>query len=262
MSAAEPRGGRFRPAAVLMNLTVYPLLVLWTLLGFVIFLPLLALFKVFAGWETGRIVRLCIWIYGRGWLVIMAPFVRFSRQGFEGGGIRTPAVLVVNHLSFFDTYCMGLLPFSDVTFAVRAWPFKMLWYTLFMRLAGYLNVERAGWEGVGADAREVFARSGFLLFFPEGHRSRDGELQRFYTGAFRLAVEEGVPVVPLCLSGTGELLPPGRLWLQPARVRLKALAPVDPAGFEGPAGPSAMRKAVKAAMEKELRAMRGMTGSR
>ena len=55
---------------------------------------------------------------------------------------------------------------------------------------------------------------------PEAHRSRNGKLGRFYSGAFKVAVETGVPVVPLCITGTDEMLPPGRWWLRPARVCL------------------------------------------
>lgn len=244
-----------------MNLTVYPLTVLWTLLGIMLFPFLFLLWKGITRWEAGRIMRHFVWIYGRVWMVIMAPFVRFRREGFDRMDAKTPCLLVVNHLSFFDTYCMALLPFFDITFGVRSWPFRMLWYGGFMRLAGYLDMESSGWEAIVRAGRKIFAKGGALLVFPEGHRSRDGQLQRFYSGAFRLSVETGVPLVPLCISGTDTLLPPGRRWLQPAVVTLRALDPVDPAEFPGSTGHVQMRKFVKKAMAANLTQMRE-TGER
>lgn len=187
----------------------------------------------------------------------MAPFVRFRREGFKEGRIKPPCILVVNHLSFFDTYCMALLPFSDVTFAVRAWPFRMPWYAPFMHIARYLNVEDMSWEEISETGSQVISEDGALLFFPEGHRSRDGQLRRFFSGAFKVAVETGAEIVPLCIAGTNELLPPGRWWLKPARVTLKALEPVAPKGFTGPSAHRELRKAVKGRMSRALGEMTG-----
>lgn len=241
------------PAALLMTAAVYPLLAAWTAVGIALFALLFPVWRLATGWDAGRIARHFIRLYGRGWMAIVSPFVRFRREGFGEGAARAPAVIVVNHLSFFDTYCMALLPWWDVTFAVRSWPFRMFWYGGFMRMAGYLDVESLEWEECLAAGRRVLGRGGFLLFFPEGHRSRDGRLQRFYSGAFRLAREAGVPVVPLCIAGTDRLLPPGRRWLSPARVRLRALPPVDPSRF---ADHGELRRHVKGEMAATLEAMR------
>ena len=244
---------RYRLLAMLMNLTVYPLLALWTVVGILLF-PLSYLsWKLVTRWPADRIMRHFIWLYGRGWMLIVAPFVRFRREGFGASGSRPPAILVVNHLSFFDTYCMAALPWFDIAFAVRSWPFRIFCYAAFMRLAGYLDVERLNWEESLEASRRVLDNGGSLLFFPEGHRSRDGGLQHFYSGAFRLAHELGCPVVPLCLTGTDGLLPPGRRWLQPTRVRLRALPPVEPAAF---AGHGELRRHVKNLMQQEIEAMR------
>ncbi len=245
-----------RPVFLAMNLAAFPLIALWTLLGVILFPLGFGLWKVVTGWSPGRIMRHFIWIYGRGWMVIMSPFVRFRREGFPRGWNPGPGILVINHLSFFDTYCMALLPLFDVAFAVRAWPFRMFWYSYFMRLAEYLNVESWEWEEISRSGRRILEEGGSVLFFPEGHRSRDGQLQHFYSGAFRLAVETGRPVVPLCITGTDTLLPPGRFWLRPAAVTLRALEPVDPGDFPGPEGHVRMRKKVKEMIARNLAEMR------
>ncbi|PNU20644.1 1-acyl-sn-glycerol-3-phosphate acyltransferase [Geothermobacter hydrogeniphilus] len=222
----ETRGKGYWWTIVLMNLWVYPLLLVWTLIGILLSPLLYVLWRCLTPWPPAVVIRHFIWLYGRGWLLINRPFVRFSIEGAEQLCALGPAVLVVNHLSFFDTYCMALLPISNIVFAVRSWPFRMWWYRRFMLLARYLNVEAGDWEILLKKGRQELAKGGTLLFFPEGHRSKDGKLQRFYAGAFQIAAIAGVPVVPLCLTGTDLLLSPGRRLLRPCTVKLRVLEPI------------------------------------
>ena len=236
----------------LMNLTIPPLMLAWTALGILLAPALFSVWKITTQWPNDRIARLLIWIYGRGWLVIMAPFVRFHRVGLKRDQIKPPCILVANHLSFFDIYCMALLPFSNVSMAVRNWPFKMFWFAPFMHLAEYINVETLQWEVIYERAIKILSAGGCILFFPEGHRNRDGKLQRFYSGAFKLAVDTGTKVVPLCITGTDELLSPGRFWLRPARIVLKALDPVDPKSYRKPSPHRRLKNYVKNMMEESI----------
>jgi 1-acyl-sn-glycerol-3-phosphate acyltransferase len=248
-------GARSWINAILLNLTFYPLMALWTGVG-ILFSPLcLIIWKLVTGWDWGRIVRHLISIHGYGLVVIVSPWVRYRGEELEK--IERPCILVVNHLSFFDSYFMSTLPFHDLIFAVGAWPFKMYWYTWFMRMAQYLDVESFPWSEVMKTCNDSFAKKGAVIFFPEGHRSRTGELQPFYSGAFRLSWDTGVPIVPLCITGTDSMLPPGRFFLHPTRVRLRALEPVHPSEFPGSAGHFAMRKEVRDRIERMLIQMQG-----
>lgn len=239
-------------AIVLMNLWVYPLLLLWTVAG-MLSSPLVSVFLLVRyRWPLDRVVRHLIWLYGRGWLLVIRPFVDFHREGLMAAELPAGCVFVINHLSFFDTYFMGALPHSDVTFAVRSWPFRMFWYRLFMRLANYLEVEDLSWPQTLAKGKKVLENGGSVLFFPEGHRSRNGKLQRFYSGAFQLAVASGAPLVPLCITGTDALLPPGRRFLKPAQVRLRLLPPLAVSDYQQPGGARALMKQVKSQMAQAL----------
>ncbi len=260
---SETQGGTLtatEPSQVvvwLMNLWAYPLLFLWTAFSSLILFPVaFAAGKLFSSWSTERLVRWFIWVYGRVWLFYMSPFVRFERRGLDHLVRERPYLLVVNHFSFFDTFCMALLPIYNIAFAVRSWPFKMVWYRTFMRLARYLDVEGGSWEETLAGSREAFAHGGSVLFFPEGHRSRDGHLQRFHSGAFKVAVEAGVPLVPLCIDGTDRFLPAGRILMRPCRIILKALPEIDPTEYAERDGHIRLRKDVKEQMAKALAEMR------
>jgi 1-acyl-sn-glycerol-3-phosphate acyltransferase len=254
MARRNPAEG-IHPMAVLMNAVVIPAVCLWTLFSILLFPLAFGLLKISTGAASDRAMRYLIYVYGKIVLGLMRPFVPFTSEGFANAGVGPPCILVSNHQSFFDVYCLALLPFSDVVLAIRAWPFKMAWYAPFMRLAGYLDVERKEWEAVKEAAHTFLQRGAALLFFPEGHRSRDGKLQRFHSGPFQLAVETGAPVVPVCLSGTYQVLPPGRWWLKPAAVTLKALEPVDPRRFSGPAAHRELARFVRSEMARCLEDM-------
>jgi 1-acyl-sn-glycerol-3-phosphate acyltransferase len=73
-----------------------------------------------------------------------------------------------------------------------------------------------------------------VLLFPEGTRSPDGQVKAFKDGAFRMAIERQVPLIPITLSGTGDVLPKhGWVMRGTARCRVRVLSPVDPATFAG-----------------------------
>lgn len=239
-----------------MNLWCYSFLLLWTLFSFLVFPFVFAFNLLFSRRSADQVVRWLIWMYGRGWLLLMSPFVRFQRENLQQLKTCTPCLFVVNHLSFFDTYCMSLLPVHDITFAVRSWPFRMFWYSGFMRLARYLDVEGSSWAETLSNCNAAFAAGGTVLFFPEGHRSRDGKLQRFYSGGFIAAIKTGVPLIPLCIDGTERLLPPGRKLLRPCRIRLRALEPIDSRDFGDDDGHLRLRKLVKGRMAEALAEMR------
>lgn len=236
----------------LMNLTVLPLSLVWTALGILFFPAPFVFLKIMTPWQTDRISRELIRIYARGCLIILMPFIRIKTEGLKADEIKPPCILVVNHLSFLDLYTLAMLPFGDVSLAIRNWPFKMYWYAPFMRLSRYLNVETTDWQHISEKGSRLLAKGAGILFFPEGHRSRNGRLQRFHSGAFKLATETGIKIVPLCIKGTSEILPPGRWWFKPGRVRVKALEPVDPKRFTEPAAHRKLRKIIKARMAEEL----------
>ena len=243
-------------AVALCNLWFFPTLVAWSLVCFLLFLPAAVAWRLASGWAVERITRHLIWIYGQGTVLIMRPFVRFRVDDFGRFTDCRPGIIVANHLSFLDTYLMGLLPIWDVRICLRSWPFKMVWYTAFMKLARYLDLEGTEWSEILAGVRPAVAADQWLLIFPEGHRSRDGALQRFYSGAFKLAQQADRPILPLCITGTDTLLPPNRWWVQPCTVHVRALPPVEPPPPDDEMGHIALRKQVKQMIADEMEKMR------
>ena len=81
-------------------------------------------------------------------------------------------------------------------------------------------------------AKERIRSGASVLLFPEGTRSRDGQLQPFKKGGFHLAIDAGAPIVPVALQGTRELMPRGSLRVKPGRVRVTIGEPIPTAGLE------------------------------
>ncbi len=211
--------------------------------------------RLVTGWPNAKTMQFYIWIYGRGCILIFRPFLRLKRENLQCEKFLRPGIIVMNHQSFFDTYFFGLLPVYDAHVCLRSWPFKMFWYSLFMRLAEFFDLEALPWEEILSRAEVVFRNKRYLIIFPEAHRSRTGKAGRFHSGAFKLAIELKVPILPLCISGTGTLLPPGRKWVRPARIVVRLLEPVFPDQFTGERPHIQMCKQVRAKMTEAIEQM-------
>jgi len=237
-----------------MNLMVIPAIIAMTGACIVLFPLAFILFRLGTSLGNALIMRKFVWYYGRIWQLIIFPFVKLELTGFENR-IPLPSIIVVNHRSFFDTFFMNQLPISNVCFAVRAWPFRMPFYGPFMRMAEYLDVESLPWESVLSQGKKVLEQKGSILFFPEGHRSRDGKLKKFYSGAFKLSFETGVPIIPICITGSERFFPPSRGWFKPCLIQIKMVDPIHPESFKGHLPHCEMKKKVQAVMAKNIESM-------
>jgi len=98
-----------------------------------------------------------------------------------------------------------------------------------MKRAGYIPVDRSrGRQALKSldEAAKRIADGTSVIIFPEGTRSRDGKLQPFKAGGMVLAIKAGVEIVPVAISGTYEILPKGRLRLQPGNVLIRIGNPI------------------------------------
>jgi len=228
----------------------------WPLFGVVTFIAVLLAPLLLAGnallfrYPVDRGVRIGIRLYGRV-LIHLVQWLMPVTVDDRSGGVPRPAIFVANHYSSIDPYLFGLLPY-EMAF-VTSWPFRIPIYRWFMALAGYIN-RGDGWEAMERDGKALLASGCSLIVWPEGHRSRDGQLQRFRNGAFRLAVRSGMPIVPVCIVGSDRLLPPGRRFLTPCTINMTLLPPIIlPTEGEGEmALARRLREAARGAIRSEL----------
>lgn len=141
---------------------------------------------------------------------------------------RGPYVVVSNHQSMLDVLLLSRLP-REMKWVAKESLFRVPWVGWMFTLAGDIPVRR-GDAGSGSEAlrqaRAYLDRGMSVMIFPEGTRSRSGALQPFKSGAFRLALEAGVPVLPVAVSGTAAGLPRGGRGIRPCRGTAQVLEPV------------------------------------
>jgi 1-acyl-sn-glycerol-3-phosphate acyltransferase len=140
------------------------------------------------------------------------------------------AIYVSNHASFMDTPVI----FSSLPFQFRILAKQSLWKWPFigwhLNRSGQIPVDEEGTSGLNRALRAL--RSGMPLFiFPEGGRTKDGQLRPFMKGPSFLAIRAHVPLVPMALLGTYELLPIHTAHFLPRPVTLVIGQPIDTSGY-------------------------------
>ncbi len=138
---------------------------------------------------------------------------RIQVEGRDNLPERGPVILAANHRSFLDSIFIPLVVPRRVTFVAKAEYFddpKSAW---FFRAVGQIPIRREGGsasEGALLAAADVLDSGGVFGIYPEGTRTRDGNLHRGHTGVARLALRTGAPIVPMGLVGTDEVQPVDR----------------------------------------------------
>ena len=159
-----------------------------------------------------------------------------------------PYVVVANHQSLLDIVVLSHLP-REMKWVGKEELFRIPWIGLMLRLTGDIAVRRGDAESGGeavARAKAYLSRGMSVMIFPEGTRSRDARLLPFKKGAFRLAIDAGVPVLPIAISGTAAGLRKGGLAVAPCDAVGRILAPIPTAGLTQ-ADALALRDRVRAA---------------
>jgi len=165
--------------------------------------------------------------------VKLNPLWRFETSGDFIHDPRRPYVAVSNHESYADIFLISHLPW-EMKWLSKETMFKIPCMGWMMRMAGDIEIrrgERASTIQAMNDARDRLRKRVSVMIFPEGTRSRDGELLPFKDGAFRLALEAGVPILPIVVAGTRRCMAKGTFRFQRARARVKVLAPIETTGL-------------------------------
>ena len=179
-------------------------------------------------------------------LVMPAFRLLWSIRVNGAGSVPTsgPAVLCPNHLAAIDSFILPAVLRRAVTFVGKAeylddWKTRWLFPAL-----GMIPIDRRGGEHASAAldaARRVLMEGGLFAIYPEGTRSRTGKLYRGHTGAARLAVESGAPLIPVGLVGTNRIQPIDVSVPRPLRrAEVRFGTPIDVERYRGRAGDHAL----------------------
>ena len=170
------------------------------------------------------------------WLILKTTGVRVRVEGLNRITPGTTYVFVSNHQSIYDTpVVFASLPYqlriiakaSLARFPVLGW---------HLRRGGHLFVDRRHPDraGILERWRALVSEGLSLIIYAEGTRSPDGHVARFKAGSFLLAIEAGLPIVPVSIIGTRQVMPKGRLRTEPADVTLIVHDPIQPPSIDAP----------------------------
>jgi 1-acyl-sn-glycerol-3-phosphate acyltransferase len=216
------------------------------------------------------VVRLVTFTFdpGRYWVgllfrkvaVVMAtlnPLWTFRISGVMPADPRRPFVAVSNHESFADILLLSHLPW-EMKWLSKAELFRIPLLGWLMRLAGDIPVQRGTARSAVAAmirCRETLTRNVSVIIFPEGTRTETDEMLPFKDGAFRLAIDCQVPILPMVVSGTGTALRKHDWRLGPSVAEVRVLEPVETTGMQH-GDIARLRDAVREMIRREREAMR------
>lgn len=208
---------------------------IWASVAFILitWCALLSLIRLFdrdeVHYRTGR------WFRRMGAAIVKAnPTWTLTISGTQIADPRRPYLVVCNHQSLADVPLISCLPW-EMKWMAKAELFRLPIAGWMLKMAGDIPVER----GDRRKAAQALIRAKWYLkhkcsvmFFPEGTRSPDGRVHKFNDGAFLIAIQEQVPILPLVIEGSFNCLPK-KSWLygEPSEIKLKVLEPVETKGM-------------------------------
>lgn len=163
---------------------------------------------------------------------LIPPFWRQTVIGRELIDRKKRYVIVVNHNTVIDIPALYYIPLNFRWVSKRE-VFKTPFFGQYLILHGDICINRGrateALEQMIRDGRMWISRGASVAIFPEGTRSKDGEIHRFKAGAFTLAKEAGVDILPVVLDGTKTLIKKNMLFNWGNRITIRVLPPIPAA---------------------------------
>ena len=240
---------------VLKSIIVWLIGITWVI---VMFPPTFVIWLLMLPFDRER--RLIHWLlmYQSFILCRLIPIWTITIEGREKAAKNTTYVIISNHQSMLDILMINCLRYrfkwvskiENMKVPVLGW---------YLRMAKYITVDRddpESKEKLLAVSYAYLKKGISVMLFPEGTRSPDGEPGYFKRGAFQLALETGLPILPILIDGTGSVLPKhGLVFKTGHTIRIRVLDPVLPGNF-GTGDPEVLAAVFKKRMSDLLHDLR------
>lgn len=199
--------------------------------------------------------------YEAAWFTI-TPFLRLGFRvdvdGQENVPDEGPGILASNHLSFLDHMLLPLATRRQIYYISKIEHFEKKFRGWFFRKIGVIPLKRGEGDQQAFERALETIRSGNLFaIYPEGTRSRDGNLHKGHTGVARLAYLTGAPVIPVAMLGTFEALPKGESMPKLAKCGVKVGQPIP---VERDEEKAADRAALRETTDRVMKAIADLSG--
>ena len=191
--------------------------------------------------------------------VLWVTGIKVRVHGMENADSGEPHIFASNHCSWFDVPSLAkVLP--RYKFVAKAELFKVPIFGRAMRSVGMIEIQRDNRKaafGAYDVAAERIRAGNSVVVFPEGTRGHAYPLRPFKKGPFVLAIAAGVPIVPIIVHGTIEVMPKGSLWVHPGTIDIHLLEPVSTTGVDYDHREALMQK-VRTRMADAMRELYGV----
>jgi len=170
--------------------------------------------------------------YARLWgkTALLANRVKVKINGMEYLNGKGPYIFMSNHQSYYDVFALlGHLPYQ-FKWLVKKELFSIPYLGWTMAAVGYISIDRGGTrdtvEAMNEAAQKI--RDGMsVTIFPEGSRSPDGSIQPFKKGGFTLAIKSKVPIVPIAIDGSRDIMPKDKFTATSGEIRMLVGRPIE-----------------------------------
>jgi 1-acyl-sn-glycerol-3-phosphate acyltransferase len=179
-----------------------------------------------------RVIDWIVRSWGRS--IVRAAGIKISAEGFEGLDRSRRYVFVSNHHSYLDIPCLLAVVPHQVRFMAKISLFKIPLFGWALTAAGFIPIDRKNRRTAVKSfdlAGSRIRKGNSIVVFPEEGRSRHREMREFQRGAFLLALRSELPIVPVGIRGTYDIMPVGRLRIAPRPVIVRAAAPIETEGL-------------------------------
>jgi 1-acyl-sn-glycerol-3-phosphate acyltransferase len=197
-------------------------------------------------------------LWGRS--ILWVSGIRTVTTGFDPHLRERSIIYMSNHQSNFDIPVLySALP-VQFRWLAKAELFRIPIFGSSMRGAGYISIDRTNRKSAFyslAKAAEAIRNGTSVMIFPEGTRSIDGTLLSYKKGGFVMAVDAGVPIVPVVITGTHAIMPKGHLLIRRRLVRVHIGRPIETSAFSRKTKDDLMDKVRTAMLEMIAEAAQG-----
>jgi 1-acyl-sn-glycerol-3-phosphate acyltransferase len=209
----------------------------YQLYAFLVFYPIGLLLTLLSGWLT--MVAAIIWnpefasrYIASNWarLICWLTPVRVEVEGAENAEPGKSFVVVCNHQGLYDIFLVYGWLKLDLKWVMKAELRKIPGVGIGCEKAGHIFVDRSNPEQARKAVTDALDRVGDgvgLLFFAEGTRSPDGKMLPFKKGAFRVAADQNLPILPVTVIGTRNIQKPRSILIFPGKIRMVIHPAVD-----------------------------------
>jgi len=167
-------------------------------------------------------------------LSFLIPIWKIHIEGREKAIKGTTYVIISNHQSILDILLLNRLRYN-YKWISKIENFNVPFIGWYLKMAAYITVERGNEEskiGMLEKSYKCLQNGISIMIFPEGTRSLNNEIGFFKRGAFQLAMQANVPILPVLIDGTGGILPKhGLIFGSGHKIRIKVFDPINPADF-------------------------------